>query len=79
MEFAVGVYVISIIGVILSIRYDDQFLFEGHGTLTIVFFPIINTIICLIELFCIFSALADKISVLELDKKFYELIRLGRK
>ena len=31
MEFAVGIYVISIIGVILSIRYDDEFLFKGQG------------------------------------------------
>ena len=79
MEFIVGIYVISMIGVILSIRYDDNFFVEKPATLVTVFFPVINTVICLLELCCVFGTLADKIAALELDKKFYELIRLGRK
>lgn len=79
MEFIVGIYIISMIGVILSIRYDDKFFIEKQGTLVVVFFPVINTIICLLELCCVFGTLADKIADLELSKKFYELIRLGRK
>lgn len=67
------------IGVILSIRYDDKFFIEKQGTLVVVFFPVINTIICLLELCCVFGTLADKIADLKLSKKFYELIRLGRK
>ena len=79
MEFIVGIYVISMMGVILSIRYDNKFFIEKQGTLVVVFCPVINTIICLLELFCVLGVLADKIDDLELDKKFYELIRLGRK
>ena len=79
MEFIVGIYVISMIGVILSIRYDDKFFIEKQGILVVIFFPVINTIICLLELCCVFDTLADKIADLELNKKFYELIRLGRK
>ena len=79
MEFIVGIYVISMIGVILSIRYDDTFFIKKQETLFVVFFPVINTIICLLELWCVFGTLANKIADLELDKKFYELIRLGRK
>ncbi len=79
MEFTVSIYVISIIGIILSIRYDEEFFIGRHGTLFIVFCPVINTILCLMELFCVLNTLADKIADLKLDKKFYELIRLGRK
>ena len=79
MEFIVGIYIISMMGVILSIRYDDKFFIEKQGTLVVVFFPVINTIICLLELCCVLDVLADKIADLELDKKFYELIKLGRK
>ena len=79
MEFIVGIYIISMMGVILSIRYDDKFFIEKQGTLVVVFFPVINTIICLLELCCVLGVLADKIADLELDKKFYELIRSGRK
>ena len=79
MEFIVGIYVISMIGVILSIRYDNKFFIEKQGTLVVVFCPVINTIICLLELFCVLGVLADKIADLELDQKFYELIRLRRK
>ena len=79
MEFIVGIYVISMMGVILSIRYDDEFFIEKPATLAAVFFPVINTIICLLELCHAFGTLVDKIATLELDKKFYELIRLGRK
>ena len=79
MEFIVGIYVISMMGVILSIRYDDEFFIEKPATLAVVFFPVINTIICLLELCRVFGTLVDKIATLELDKKFYELIRLGRK
>lgn len=79
MEFIVGIYVISMMGVILSIRYDNKFFIEKQGTLVVVFCPVINTIICLLELFCVLGVLADKIADLELDQKFYELIRLRRK
>lgn len=79
MEFTVSIYVISIIGIILSIRYDEEFFIGRHGTLLIVFCPVINTILCLMELFCVLNTLADKIADLKLDKKFYELIKLGRK
>ena len=79
MEFIVSIYVISIIGVILSVRYDDAFFLERPGTLAIVFCPVINTTVCFLELCCVFGTLTDKIANLKLDKKFYELIRLGRK
>lgn len=78
MEFIVGIYVISIIGVILSIRYDDKFFIKKQETLFVIFFPVINTVICLLELWCIFGTLENKIANLELNKKFYKLIRLGR-
>lgn len=79
MELIVGIYIISMIGVILSIRYDNKFFIEKQGTLVVVFCPVINTIICLLELFCVLGVLADKIADLELNQKFYELIRLRRK
>lgn len=79
MEFIVGIYIISIIGVILSVRYDNAFFLGRPGTLVIVFCPVINTTVCFLELCCVFGTLTDKVADLELDKKFYELIRLGRK
>lgn len=73
------IYVISIIGAILSIRYDDDLFSEKPWTLTIILCPLVNTILCFIEIFYIIGILAYKIADLELDKKIYELIRLGRK
>lgn len=53
------IYIASIIGAILSIRYDDDFFDEKPWTLFLVFCPVVIH--------------------LNLDKKFYKLIRLGRK
>lgn len=68
------IYIASIIGAILSIRYDDDFFDEKPWTLFLVFCPVVNTGLSILELIIQLSLL-----LLNLDKKFYKLIRLGRK
>ena len=71
MTILIIIYIASIIGAILSIRYDDDFFDEKPWTLFLVFCPVVNTgLIILI--------LLDIVRHLNLDEKFYKLIRLGR-
>ena len=73
------IYIISVIGAIISIRYDDDFFDEKPWTLFLVFCPIVNTGLSILELIIQLSLLLDIVIHLNLDKKFYKLIRLGRK
>ena len=79
MEIILIIYVISVIGTILSIRYDDIIFNKESGTLFLVFCPGINTLLPIFELFFRLSLLFDIITQWNLDEKFYKLIRLGRK
>lgn len=72
------IYIASIIGAILSIRYDDLF-DEKPWTLFLVFCPVVNTGLSILELIIQLSLLLDIVIHLNLDEKFYKLIRLGRK
>ncbi len=78
MIILIIIYIVSIIGAIISIRYDDTISDKGSGTLFLVFCPGINTLLSILELFFRLSLLFDIISQ-NLDEKFYKLIRLGRK
>ena len=73
------IYIASIIGAILSIRYDDDSFDEKPWTLFLVFCPVVNTGLSILELISLLSLLLDIVIHLNLDKKFYKLIRLGRK
>lgn len=70
------IYIASIIGAIISIRYDDSAFDKKPWTLYLVFCPIVNTGLSILELIINLSLL---IIHLNLDEKFYKLIRLGRK
>lgn len=72
------IYIASIIGAIISIRYDDDLFDEKPWTLFLVFCPVVNTGLFILELIIQLSLL-DIIIHMNLDKKFYKLIRLGRK
>lgn len=72
------IYIASIIGAIISIRYDDLF-DEKPWTLFLVFCPVVNTGLSILELIIQLSLLLDIVIHLNLDEKFYKLIRLGRK
>lgn len=75
MIILLSIYIISIIGAILSIRYDDDSFDEKPWTLFLVFCPVVNTGLVILELII----LLDIVMHLNLDEKFYKLIRLGRK
>ena len=72
-------YIASIIGAIISIRYDDDFFDEKPWTLFLVFCPVVNTGLFILELIIELTLLLDIVIHLNLDEKFYKLIRLGRK
>jgi hypothetical protein len=73
------IYIASIIGAIISIRYDDDLSDEKPWTLFLVFCPVVNTGLFILELIIQLSLLLDIVIHLNLDEKFYKLIRLGRK
>lgn len=74
------IYIASIIGAIISIRYDDDLFDKKPWALFLVFCPVINTGLFIIELIIQLSLLLlDIVIHLNLDEKFYKLIRLGRK
>lgn len=73
------IYIASIIGAIISIRYDDDLFDEKPWTLFLVFCPVVNTGLSILELIIQLPLLLDIVIHLNLDEKFYKLIRLGRK
>lgn len=79
MSTLIIIYIASIIGAILSIRYDDDFFDEQPWTLFLVFCPAVNTGLSILELIIQLSILLDIVIHLNIDKQFYKLIRLGRK
>lgn len=79
MAILIIIYIVSIIGAILTIRYDNIIFNKKPWTLFLVFCPGINTLLSILELFFLLSVLFDTITQWDLDEKFYKLIRLGRK
>ena len=79
MEIILVIYIVSVIGAILSIRYDDMIFDKKPWTLFLVFCPGTNTLLSILELFLLLSVLFDTITQWDLDEKFYKLIKLGRK
>jgi hypothetical protein len=74
------IYIASIIGAIISIRYDDDLFDKKPWTLFLVFCPVVNTGLFILELIIqLLLLLLDIVIHLNLDEKFYKLIRLGRK
>lgn len=78
MNILIIIYIVSVIGAILTIRYDDLFN-SKPGTIFLVFCPGTNTGLVILELFVLLECLFDIIAQCDLDMKFYKLIRLGRK
>lgn len=79
MTTLIIIYIASIIGAIISIRYDDEFFDEKPWTLFLVFCPVVNTGLIILELIVQLLFLLGIVIHLNLDEKFYKLIRLGRK
>lgn len=73
MELILIIYIVSVIGAILTIRYDSYFN-EDSFVLFIVFCPLVNSVISIIELFAIII-----INLELLNKKLYKLITYKRK
>ena len=68
MELIIIIYIVSVIGAILTIRYDSYFN-EDSFVLFIVFCPLVNSVISIIELFA-YILYSSEI----LNKKLYRLI-----
>lgn len=79
MTTLIIIYIASIIGAIISIRYDDDFFDKKPWTLFLVFCPVVNTGLFILELIFQLILLLNIVIHLNLDEKFYKLIRLGRK
>lgn len=68
MEIILVIYIISVIGAILTIRYDSYFN-KDSNVLFIVFCPIVNSVVSIIDLFAYIGYNSEK-----LNKKLYRLI-----
>ena len=66
MIILIIIYIVSIIGAILSIRYDQAMFDEDSWTIFLVFCPIVNSSICFIEIMDFLPSY--------LNKKLYNLI-----
>ena len=69
MVILIIIYIISIIGAILSIRYDQALFDEDSWTIFLVFCPVVNSGICFTEIMNFLP-----ISLSYLNKKLYNLI-----
>ena len=69
MTILIIIYIISIIGAILSIRYDQAIFDEDSWTILLVFCPVVNSIICFMEILDFLP-----ISLSYFNKKLYNLI-----
>ena len=69
MTILIIIYIISIIGAILSIRYDQAIFNKDSWTILLVFCPVVNSIICFMEITDFLP-----ISLSYLNKKLYNLI-----
>ena len=69
MTNIIKIYIISIIGAILSIRYDQAMFDENSWTIFLVFCPVVNSIICFMEIMDFLP-----ISLSYFNKKLYNLI-----
>ena len=69
MTILIIIYIISIIGAILSIRYDQAIFNKDSWTILLVFCPVVNSIICFMEIIDFLP-----ISLSYLNKKLYNLI-----
>ena len=69
MTILIIIYIVSIIGVILSIRYDQAIFDENSWTIFLVFCPVVNSIICFMEIMDFLP-----ISLSYFNKKLYNLI-----
>lgn len=68
MIILIIIYIISVIGAILTVRYDSYFDEESY-VLVVVFFPVVNSVICIIELLACIACSTEA-----LNKKLYKLI-----
>ena len=69
MIILIIIYIVSIIGAILSIRYDQAIFDEDSWTILLVFCPVVNSIICFMEILDFLP-----ISLSYFNKKLYNLI-----
>ena len=69
MTILIILYIVSIIGAVLSIRYDQAIFDEDSWTIFLVFCPIVNSGVCFTEIMDFLP-----ISLSYLNKKLYNLI-----
>lgn len=69
MIILLTIYIISLIGTVISIRYDRALFDEDSWTIFLVFCPIVNSSICFIQIIDFLP-----ISLSYLNKKLYNLI-----
>lgn len=69
MIILLTIYIISLIGTVISIRYDRALFDENSYTVFLVFCPLVNSGICFIKIIDLLP-----ISLSYLNKKLYNLI-----
>lgn len=78
MVILIIIYIISIIGAILSIRYDQAIFDEDSWTIFLVFCPALNSVVAVYELGKFLSYINDRF-LSKFNKPLIKLIKYKRK
>lgn len=78
VTIGLAIYIISVIGAILYIRYDSYYDEECDGVLLLVLCPALNSIVAICRLYIFLAYISDKYFP-EFNKYLIKLIKYKRK
>lgn len=78
ITIGLAIYIISVIGAILYIRYDSYYDEECEGVLLLVLCPALNSIVAICRLYIFLAYISDKY-LPEFNKHLIKLIKYKRK
>ncbi len=78
VTIGLAIYIISVIGAILYIRYDSYYDEEYDGVLFIILCPALNSIVAICRLYTFFACISDKY-LFKFNKCLIKLIKYKRK
>lgn len=78
VTIGLAIYIISVIGAILYVRYDSYYDEECDGVLFIVLCPALNSIVAICRLYIFLAYISNKY-LFKFDKYLIKLIKYKRK
>lgn len=78
MVILIIIYIVSVIGAILSIRYDQAMFDEDSWTIFLVFCPVLNSMVSMYRVICFMDYINDQF-ISGFNKSLIKLIKYKRK